>query len=169
MNRQILAVCLFSTSLLHFLFTDIPAAHAEKSGSFSGTWVANGTRDPLPFLEGRDVALFKVAGHVNLKSTIGKESDYWSECIGLSDTSAGSNVRCTWRSNQGQEIYLVLKSTTLMEGSRVTGNIVGGTGKAKGITGKLSFTWSSMSIQREQDTQVVGGYAKELQGSYQLP
>lgn len=144
-------------------------ANAGESGSFTGTWVANGSQEPLPYMEGRNVALFKLAGHVNLKDQIGQESDYWSECIGLADSQVGSDARCTWRSPHGQEIYLTLKSKQMKEGSSVSAAIIGGSGAAEGITGTLSFTWSSMSLQREQGTSVIGGYAKELSGTYQLP
>lgn len=142
---------------------------ADESGIFTGTWVANGSQEPLPFLQGRNIALFKLAGHVNLKNEIGKESDYWSECLGLADSQAGTEARCTWRSPHGQEIYLTLTSKQMEEGSSVAAEIVGGTGSATGISGSLSFTWSSMSLQREQGTSVIGGYAKELSGSYTLP
>lgn len=144
-------------------------AYGEESGSFTGTWVANGSQEALPFMEGRRVALFKLAGHVNLKDEVGKQSDYWSECIGLADSLEGSEARCTWRSSNGQEIYLILAAKQMEEGSSVTAEIIGGTGAASGIIGDLSFTWTSMSLQREQDTSVIGGYAKELSGTYKLP
>ncbi len=145
------------------------AIAAEKSGSFTGTWVANGTRDVLPFGDKRETALFKLSGHVNLNDQVGMEKDYWSKCIGLADTDSGSTIRCVWRSLDGQEIYLVLQSKQLATGTRVSGTIVGGTGSAHGIQGSLEFKWSTMSFLENNNSMEVGGYAKELKGSYQLP
>ena len=38
-----------------------------------------------------------------------------------------------------------------------------------GITGSLQFEWSSMSFQTTNDIITIGGYAKNLSGSFQLP
>jgi hypothetical protein len=142
---------------------------ADRSGTFTGTWVANGTKDVLPFGDKRETALFKISGHVNLKDQVGMQKDYWSECIGLADTESGSNVRCVWRGLNGQEIYIVLESQRLIKGASVSGTIVGGTGLAAGIKGSLSFAWSTMSFQKQNNSTAVGGYATNLQGSFQLP
>lgn len=48
--------------------------------------------------------LFRLSGHVNLTGKIGKEHNYWSECIGLADSEAGSDIRCVGRSFRGINI-----------------------------------------------------------------
>lgn len=141
----------------------------DATGSFSGTWSATGTREKLLFGEDRETALIRLSGHVNLKDTLGKQKDYWSTCIGLVDSATGSDARCVWRSLDGQEIYIVLKAEQLSKELVVVGEIVGGTGGAKGITGSLTFKWSTLSFQKNNNTTEVGGYAKDLKGSYQLP
>ncbi|MGW8161020.1 MAG: hypothetical protein ACWGN1_02110 [Desulfobulbales bacterium] len=161
--------CITSAFLLGLTLFYVPGCYAEKSGTFTGSWVANGTRDMLPFAENRQVALFRLAGHVNLNDTVGVDSDYWSECIGLADSETGSDIRCTWSSLDGYKIFLVLKAQKLALGSRVSGTIIGGTGAATGISGSLEFTWSSMSFQRVDKNNAIGGYAKALKGSYKLP
>ena len=55
------------------------------------------------------------------------------------------------------------------EGSRVTGNIVGGTGSFEGISGYLHFTWTSMSFAQANDETGIGGFSQDVSGSYQLP
>lgn len=147
----------------------IEQGYAAEPQSFSGTWVANGSKEVLSMGENKQVAIFRFAGHVNLKDDVGKVNDYWAECIGLADSEAGSNARCVWRGLNDQEIYLTLQGEKLAEGSSVTGKIVGGTGSASGITGSIQFTWSSMSTQSANNATAVGGYAKELKGTYQLP
>ncbi len=142
---------------------------AGQNGTFTGSWVANGTREFFAFGEERKVSLFKLSGHVNLKDVLGKDSDFWSECVGLADSETGSNVRCVWRSLDDEEIYLTLQASSLAQKTQVTGTFVGGTGSVKGITGTLSFEWSSMSFHREKDSTTVGGFAKNLTGSFKLP
>ena len=143
---------------------------AGEKGSFTGSWMANGSKEVLPLGKNRETALFKLAGHVNLKNDkIGKEKDFYAQCIGLSDFSTGSDIRCVWRSMDGQEVYLTLNGTRMEEGSRVTGNIVGGSGSFDGITGYLHFTWTSMSFAQTTDEAGIGGFSQDVSGSYQLP
>ena len=111
------------------LSADVIAAATQ--GSFSGTWTANGTRESLLLGKDRETALIRLSGHVNLKDTLGKQKDYWSTCIGLADSTTGSNARCVWRSLDGQEIYIVLKAEQLSKDWIVTGEIVGRTGDVK--------------------------------------
>ena len=147
----------------------VPASHAGEKGAFTGTWVANGSKESLAFGESRETAIFKVSGLVNLVNSIGKEKEYWANCIGLADAETGSDIRCVWRSLDGQEIYLTLKGTRMEEGSRITGSIVGGSGSVKGITGSLDFTWSDMSFRQVNAETGISGFSKDLNGTYQIP
>ncbi len=142
---------------------------AEESNNFAGSWVANGTSERFAFGENRTYALFKLQGHVNLKSPIVEHTDYWSECSGLSDSDTGSDVRCVWRSLNGEELYLVLEAEKMGEGSSVRGTFVGGTGSAHGIKGEIYFQWSTLLFQKSTGQTTIGGYAKDMKGSYTLP
>lgn len=143
---------------------------AAEDGTFAGSWVANGSKEVLTLGSERETALFKLSGHVNLlNNKIGKEQNFWSECIGLADSVSGSDIRCVWRSLDGQEIYLTMKGTRMEKGSSITGSIIGGTGAAKGITGTLHFTWSSMSFKQANNETGIGGFSKDVSGTYKLP
>lgn len=142
---------------------------AAEDGSFTGTWVANGSKEALALGSERETALFKLSGDVNLTNKVGKESHYWSECIGLADSETGSDIRCVWRSLDGTEIYLTLKGTRMEKGSSITGSIVGGTGAVKGITGTLSFTWSMMSFKQVDEETGISGFSQDVTGTYKLP
>lgn len=148
----------------------LPSVLAAEEGTFAGTWVANGSKEVLAFGSDREIALFKISGDVNiLNNKIGKKSNYWSECIGLADSETGSDIRCVWRSLDGQEIYLSLKGTRMEKGSSITGSIIGGTGAFKGITGTLRFTWSMMSFNQVNSETGISGFSKDLKGTYKLP
>ena len=152
-------------TLTTFIFAQ--KASAEQTGSFTGTWIASGQRQPFDFVEGREVGTFNLAGNVSLKDKVGEIEDFWAECVGLTDSMAGSSVRCVWRSLKGQKAYCVLSGQPLKKGVRVTGEFVGGTGSLKGLTGTFTFTWSSTFIDRDQG--VFTGQTKDLTGQYQIP
>ena len=145
----------------------VPETSAEQTGTFTGSWVANGQMEALDFVEGRAVGTFNLAGNVSLKDELGEIEDFWGQCVGLSDSTAGSSVRCVWRSMKGQKAYCVLSGQPLKKGVRVTGEFVGGTGNLKGIGGSFTFTWFSVFINKDQG--IFTGHTKDLTGSYRIP
>jgi hypothetical protein len=152
--------------LVTILFSN--TSHAAESGELKGSWIANGTQTPFPFDKGRRVYSFKIGGHVSLQA--GKAKDYWAECIGLADSSTGMVGRCVWKDLAGPEIYITLQSDRLEQGSRVTGAIVGGTGKLAGISGDLSFNWSSVIVLTDADgTVTFTGQTSNLSGRFRTP
>lgn len=158
----------FLTHTIAFCLIFASPCFARDSGTFTGTWVANGTRDNLQLDNGRTASTFRLSGHVNLQSLIGGESDFWSECIGLTDSETGSTVRCLWKGTEGNSISLILMGKTLQRGTAVAGEIVGGSGTFSGISGTLSLHWSTMSVQSENGVKRVGGYAKDLKGAFKM-
>ncbi len=168
MKRRISSGVLFLAMLVTIVaILPIQLASAEQAGTFTGTWVASGKRQPFDFVKGREVGTFKLAGHVNLKDEIGETEDYWAECIGLADSLAGSSVRCVWRSLEGEKAYSVLSGQPLKEGVKVTGEFVGGTGSLKGLTGSFAFTWTSTFTDQNQG--VFTGHTEDITGSYRIP
>jgi hypothetical protein len=145
----------------------LPEAVAEQSGTFSGTWIASGQRQTFDFVEGREVGTFKLAGNVSLKDEFAGIEDFWAECVGLSDSVAGSSVRCVWRSLKGEKAYSVLSGQPLKEGVKVTGEFVGGSDNLKGLTGTFIFTWKSTFTDRNQS--IFTGHTQDLNGTYKIP
>ncbi|MEA1946971.1 MAG: hypothetical protein U9N83_06665 [Thermodesulfobacteriota bacterium] len=146
----------------------VQAVAAEQDGTFAGTWTASGQWQPLDFEEGREVFIFKLSGHVNLKNEIGEVKDFWSECVGLWDSKTGGSTRCAWRDPNGNKAaYIVISGQLVKEDVKVTGEFVGGAGTLEGLTGTLSFTWSD--VYRNETDRIVTGYTKDLTGSYGIP
>jgi hypothetical protein len=144
----------------------VPSGAAQE-GTFSGSWIATGTRQLQEFAEGREVFTFQVKGHVNLIDNLGEVTDFWSQCTGLWDAATGSTTRCVWRGMEGQKIFITLDGQPLEEGVQVRGEIIGGTGKLKGITGAFTFTWSSVFINPDTDT--LTGHTENISGTYRIP
>ena len=140
---------------------------AVQDGTFTGSWIASGKRQPFDFVTGRDVGTFNLAGNVSLKDEFGGVEDFWAECIGLSDSMAGSSVRCVWRSLKGEKAYSVLEGQPLKEGVKVTGKFVGGTGGLKGVSGAFTFTWTSTFTDKDQG--IFTGHTNDLNGRYRIP
>jgi len=153
------------------LLTASPLAlsHAAESGEFKGNWIANGTRTPFSFGDDRQVFTFKIAGHVSLQTSLARKKDYWSECVGLVDSVTGLTGRCVWKDLAGPEIYITVQSDRLQQGSLVTGTIVGGSGKLAGISGDLTFNWSSVISLTEDGVVTVTGETRNLAGHYRIP
>jgi len=145
----------------------VQEASAEQGGTFAGTWVASGKRQSFDFVKGREVGTFNLAGNLSLKDEFGGIEDFWAECIGLSDSAAGSSVRCVWRSLKGEKAYSVLSGQPLKEGVKVTGEFVGGTGGLKGVSGNFTFTWTSTFIDKDQG--IFTGHTQDINGSYRIP
>lgn len=164
-------LCILLVLLLWCVAASVSAVSsvlAAEEGTFSGTWVANGSKEVLALGSQREATIFKLSGQVHLTNKIGKESDYWAECVGLADSETGSDIRCVWRSLGGDEIYLAMKGTRMEKGSSITGSIIGGNGADKGITGSLRFTWS-MIFKQEDNQTGIGGFSNDMSGSYKLP
>jgi len=156
---------IFLTAIV-MLFAAAPAP-AEQAGTFAGSWIASGKKQSLEFGAGREVFTFNLAGHVSLKTGIGQNKDYWSDCVGLWDSRAGSSARCVWRDLEGQRAYVVISGPVIKEGALETGEFVGGTGKLKGLTGGFTFSWSSLF--RDRDEGILTGQTEDIQGTYRIP
>ena len=87
--------------------------------------------------------------------------------MGLSDSVAGSAVRCVWRSLEGDKAYSILSGEPLEEGHKVTAEFVGGTGRLKELTGTFSFIWISTFTDKSQNT--FTGHTKDIKGVYRIP
>ncbi|HJV66941.1 MAG TPA: hypothetical protein VJ550_14510 [Geomonas sp.] len=157
---------------LLLLLAALPVASSQgaESAEFKGSWIANGTRTTFPFVKGRKVFTFQIGGHVSLQTALRGKKDYWSDCIGLADAVTGMIGRCVWKDLAGPELYVVLQSDRLEPGSQVKGTIVGGTGPLSGLSGELSFNWSSIIVQTDaQGIEELTGQTLNLAGRYRAP
>ena len=149
------------------LFLQVSQARAAEEGTFTGTWIASGQRQVLDFTPEREVYTFRLQGHVNLKSNLGKVADFWSECAGLWDDETGSEGRCAWRSTDGDMAFIVLRGRLMEEGIQVTAEVVGGTGGLKDVEGIFTFTWTS--VFTDPNTGSLTAHTENIAGNYSIP
>ncbi|MGW8313927.1 MAG: hypothetical protein ACWGOL_11920, partial [Desulfuromonadales bacterium] len=95
--------------------------------------------------------------------------DYWSDCVGFSDTVTGVVARCVWKDFDGSKAYIALQSESLETNNQFSGVIIGGSGPLEGVTGDLSFTWSYFVYENDDGLSTITGETLDLQGNYQLP
>jgi hypothetical protein len=119
MNRLVASAAAILIFLGLTTFAETPLAGQE--GTFTGTWTASGTYQPLEF-RGRQGSCFtfRLSGHVNLKDADRRGGRLWSECAGLWDAEAGSATRCVWRDSRTARdaAYSVLEGRLVEEGVR---------------------------------------------------
>jgi hypothetical protein len=91
------------------------------------------TYQTLDFVEGREVATFRISGHVNLKDEMGEVADCGRNAPACGMPRTGSATRCVWRDadGEGNAAYSVLEGRVVEQGVQVTGRFVGGSGNLK--------------------------------------
>lgn len=167
-SRRATAFLTVLAALCLFALVSFSKAWAQASGEFSGSWTANGTVQPLDFGDDREVFLFRLSGHVNLKSDVGSTSDYWSDCVGIWDSETGVTARCAWRHVGGNGVaYIIFEGRMMEEGATVQGKLVGGEGNLEGLEGTMTFTWST--LYRGETDKVVTCHSKDIKGTYRIP
>jgi hypothetical protein len=144
----------------------VPAAYGQGSPggdwrTFEGTWSASGQRQVLPTAGGRPAGTFQLSGALALTSGEGLSRGFRGEAIGFDDGSGVLAGQCVWTDERGDRVYSQLKGETVATGRRVTGTVVGGTGRYAGLTGEFTFEWQYVV---EGESGAISGRAIGLRG-----
>jgi hypothetical protein len=145
----------------------VPAASGQVTPgggdwrTFEGTWSASGQHQVLPTTTGRPAGTFQLSGAIALTSGVGLSRGFRGEAIGY-DNGAGVMVgHCVWTDERGDRVYSQLRSEAVATGRRVTGTVVGGTGRYAGLTGEFSFEWQYVV---EGESGAISGRAIGMRG-----
>ena len=87
-----------------------------------------------------------------------------SELIALVDTATGLQGRSVWTDERGDQVFSELTGEGTAAKNRITGKILGGTGRYAGATGTYEFSWQSML---ESEDGAIQGRAVDLKGRVQ--
>jgi len=84
-----------------------------------------------------------------------------SQVLALSDSSTGLTGRSVWTDERGDLVFSELQGEGTAARNRITGTILGGTGRYAGATGSYEFSWRWVM---EGEDGSIQGRAVELKG-----
>jgi hypothetical protein len=134
-----------------------PPQAALASGEwreFEGSWSAAGTRRVLSLGDGRKGAILDLRGTLLLAGSGRPGVGFRSELIALSDSATGLTGRSVWTDERGDQVFSELKGEGTAARNRITGSILGGTGRYAGATGTYEFSWQF--VMEAEDGSIQG-------------
>ncbi len=138
-----------------------PPAAAGDWREFEGSWNATGKRRILPLGADRRSSIIELKGTMLLAGPGRPGVGFQSEVIALADSATGLVGRGVWTDEHGQQVFSELKGEGTAAQNRITGTILGGTGRYAGATGSYEFSWHSVL---EAEDGSIQGRAVDLKG-----
>ena len=142
-----------------------PAAPIAASGDewreFEGSWNAAGSRRTIPLGADRRGSIIDLSGTMLLAGPKRPGIGFRSEVIALADSETGLLGRGVWTDERGEQVFSELKGEGTAARNRITGTILGGTGRYAGVTGTYEFSWEFV-IEAEDGS--IQGRAVGLKG-----
>ncbi len=133
--------------------------------AFEGTWSAVGERHTLHLGPDRRASVASLGGTLLLTGERGLGVGFQARAITFSDSQTGGLGRAVWIDDRGDEIFSELSGGPIASGRRISGTIIGGTGRWAGVTGAYELGWQFV-IETEEG--VVQGRAVDLKGRARL-
>ena len=128
---------------------------------FAGSWNAAGSRRSISLGVDRRSSIIELRGTMLLAGPGRPGVGFGSEVIALVDSQTGLVGRSVWTDERGDKVYSELKGEGTREKNRISGTILGGTGRYAGATGTYEFSWQSVI---ELDDGSIQGRAVDLKG-----
>jgi hypothetical protein len=131
-----------------------PVPSGDGWREFEGTWTAAGNRHTLRLGPERRASTADFTGSLLLTGPGRPGVGFRAEAIVLNDSVTGMVGRAVWTDERGDQAFSELRGEGTATGSRVTGTLVGGTGRYAGVTGTYEFSWRF--VLEAEDGQVQG-------------
>jgi hypothetical protein len=128
---------------------------------FQGSWNAAGSRQTIELGADRRASILQLRGTMLLAGPNRPGVGFRSEAIALVDSATGLVGRSVWTDEHGDQVFSELQGEGTAEHNRITGSILGGTGRYSGATGSYEFSWEWV-IEAEEGA--IQGRAVELKG-----
>jgi len=138
-----------------------PVAATGEWQEFQGSWNAAGSRRNISLGGDRRGSIIDLRGTMLLTGAGRPGVGFGSEVIALVDSQTGLVGRAVWTDERGDQVYSELKGEGTREKNRISGTILGGTGRYAGATGTYEFSWQSV-IELEDGS--MQGRAVDLKG-----
>jgi hypothetical protein len=136
-------------------------AAASEWREFAGSWNAAGTRRTISLGADRRGSIIDLRGTMLLAGPERPGVGFLSEAIALVDSETGLVGRSVWTDERGDQVFSDLKGEGTAARNRITGTILGGTGRYAGATGSYEFSWQFVT---EAEDGSIQGRAVELKG-----
>jgi hypothetical protein len=143
-----------------------PAAATGEWREFEGSWNAAGSRRIIPLGAERKGSILDLRGTMLLAGQGRPGVGFRSEVIALVDSETGLWGRSVWTDELGEQVFSELKGEGTASQNRITGTILGGTGRYAGATGSYEFSWQFV-IEAEDGS--IQGRAVGLKGRVRRP
>jgi hypothetical protein len=143
--------------------TEPPQALAATSEwrEFAGSWNAAGSRHTISLGADRRGSIINLRGTMLLAGPERPGVGFLSEAIALVDSDTGLVGRSVWTDQRGDQVFSDLKGEGTAARNRITGTILGGTGRYAGATGSYEFSWQFVT---EAEDGSIQGRAVGLTG-----
>jgi hypothetical protein len=141
------------------------AAGAGDELAFEGTWSAAGTRKTIALGSERKGSLIDLRGSMLLAGQGRPGTGFRADVIALVDSQTGLVGRSVWTDERGDQVYSELKGEGTAARNRITGTLLGGTGRYAGATGSYEFSWQFVL---EAEDGSIQGRASGLKGRVRL-
>ncbi len=135
-----------------------PAPEAPKASlaagewrEFEGSWNAAGSRKTIPLGADRRGSIIDLRGSMLMAGAGRPGVGFRSELIALADSETGLVGRSVWTDENGEQVFSEVKGEGTAAKNRITGTILGGTGRYAGATGSYEFAWQFV-IEAEDGT-----------------
>jgi len=142
-----------------------PAAVPGEWREFEGAWTAAGSRRTIPLGAGRRASIIDLRGTLLLSGPARPGVGFRAEVIGLVDSAMGLQGRSVWTDERGEQVFSELKGEGTAAENRITGTILGGTGRYAGVTGTYEFSWHFV-IESEDGS--IQGRTAGLKGRFRI-
>jgi len=141
--------------------TDQKVPAAGEWRTFEGSWTASGNRTSLDLGSDHRASILSMNGSLLLTGQGGLGVGFRAEFVGFTDTLSGMVGRAVWTDERGDQVFSELKGEWVGTGNRITGTLLGGTGRFAGITGEYEFQWQYVLAAEDG---AVSGRATGLKG-----
>ena len=132
---------------------------------FEGSWNAAGSRHIIPLGADRRGSIIALSGTMLLAGPARPGVGFRSEVIALVDSETGLVGRGVWTDERGDHVFSELKGQGTAAQNRISGTLLGGTGRYAGVTGSYEFSWKFV-IEGEDGS--IQGQAVGLKGRVRI-
>jgi len=101
----------------------------------------------------RKVSTFNLSGSLLLTGERRLGEGFRIEVIGSSDSLKGGTGWSVWTDTRGDQVFSEIRGERIITGARITGTLLGGTGRWAGVTGEYEFEWQFVIESEEGDIQ----------------